>query len=160
MGVELPEDVRESYRTHNGTYRRLSVLKLFGNSYLLPLDSVVYHRRTMIEIGEDTRAFLSPVPTSGPVTSDYWSAGWVPLTTDDECAKLCIDLTPAPRGQSGQVVEWTRDEGNRVMASSWGAWLEALVDGLEAGAYWLCVPYDTTAYVWGVLEPDGWESDA
>src|SRR5207245_1673 len=119
--------------------RRLSVLKLFGRSFLLPLADVVHDRRIMTEIGKDT--FLSPVPTSGPVTSDYWSAGWVPLTTDEECAKLCIDLTPAPGGQSGQVIEWTRDDGNRVMASSWGEWLGALADGLEAGAYRLCLPY-------------------
>jgi cell wall assembly regulator SMI1 len=158
MGLELPEEVRASYRIHDGTYRRGACLKLFGWNYLMPLDSVVRSLATLREIGEHMRDFVRENP-SGPMKADYWNPRWVPLMKDEESNYTCIDLDPAQGGFVGQVIDCTRYEGNRVLAQSWGDWLSGLADGLEAGKYRLCVPYDWLAVVLGASEPDRWEPD-
>ena len=44
----------------------------------------------------------------------------------------CIDLSPGPKGNAGQIIEMWHDEGARpVVAESFRAWMTAFADDLE-----------------------------
>jgi cell wall assembly regulator SMI1 len=164
MGLELPEDIRESYRLHDGS-RRGSYLILFERGFLLQLaadsdsESVVEEWKSMCEIAEQLTAhyredFAGDV--AGPIRKTFWSPRWVPLTCDWESHAVCIDLDPAPGGRAGQVIMRRREADAWVLAPSWGEWLAMYAANLEAGEYRLRVWPDSD-WVAGVLRAS--ESD-
>jgi cell wall assembly regulator SMI1 len=136
-GCRLPADVRESYRIHNGSNR----IWIFQQGFLIPLGgaspepdfSVVGIWTAMLQCAEmmkDERG-----TPKGPISTDWWNRGWIPLTENDCGDYICIDTVPARGGRVGQVIDWWHEQAaTGVLAASWREWLVQLVGKLESGA--------------------------
>ena len=159
MGLQLPADVRESYRTHDGCNKR-DYLILFHGGFLLPLEDVVATCAELREIGQfNSTMGLHGTPV-GPIRADYWNPRWVPLTCDWQSDTVAIDLDPAEGGSVGQVILHSREGETCVLASSWREWLNGYANALEAGEYRLEVVYEWLAVVRKMSDPDDeWESE-
>ena len=136
MGMSLPEDVRESYRLHNGN-RECQGLFIWGGG-LFSLERMVEAWRTCAEYvrsGAFPGVENLPDPT-GPVKKSWWNIKWIPII-DRGADYHVLDMDPAEGGHVGQVVQFFHETGaDRVDAPSWQAYLSGYADGLEQGMYW------------------------
>ncbi|HEY9761422.1 MAG TPA: SMI1/KNR4 family protein [Trichocoleus sp.] len=134
LGVQLPEDVKASFRIHNGQSdheyglmdgRELLSLDRIQDEWLVWKDLLDSHMFEDIE-GD---------PEPG-IRSDWWNAAWIPLTHDGGGNHDCLDLAPAQGGTVGQIISMWHDEAERErLAPSFRAWLTQLANGLESGQY-------------------------
>jgi len=134
LGFDLPEDVRTSYRIHNGGEESdlfpASEAEDMGYS-LIPLEEIVEHweGNWQYNSGYEPDAF----DVDPGVRSVYWDPKWVPLATNGGGDYHCVDLNPDEGGTVGQVIEFLHETNERrLLASSWTAWLRSLADGLES----------------------------
>src|SRR5260370_40674606 len=135
MGIELPDEVRASYRIHNG-----------GALIAEPLDDTFWELLCLEDMVRDWKTYRgfdhglrAPIQPEDKVRPQGWHLHWIPLLEDHnrtgQC--LCLDLAPGPAGQKGQIleVEW-EDPGQRpVIVASFQALLSTFADHLEAGKY-------------------------
>lgn len=137
----LPDDVKESWRIHDGQQPHKSPGAIIGQ----PLDSLAtiksnlcfWRQLDLEEENSDHDSGLGSQCTSTPIDairSSYTSPGWISLGDwDGNC--YGIDLNPEPNGVRGQVINFGRDEENKfVLALSWAHFLEDVADELEAGS--------------------------
>ena len=142
VGMTLPEDVRASYRLHDGQSRDLTLVPPVESGEvgysLLPLSRIAAEWKTwkgLLDGGD----FAGQVggPDAG-IRDDWWNPGWLPLTTNGGGDSHCLDLAPAGGGTSGQVITMFHAEAKRELtARSFGEWLAALADELEQGEWTL-----------------------
>jgi cell wall assembly regulator SMI1 len=145
LGFSLPEDVRESYRLHNGTDETPFPFK---DQEHLTLDQIGQGFEMQREFVLDPHNEV-PQSVEGPIKPVWWSLHRVKLTDDGGGNGLMIDLDPAEGGTVGQVIEHSRDEGPRcVHATSWGALLKRIADDTEAGRY----IYGKKGNTWGLAD--------
>lgn len=133
LDVSFPEDVRASFRLHDGQcggpwllwgceFLSLSRIREEWSAWKDLLDRGAF------------REFQSH--SEGQVATDWWHPRWVPLTHDGAGNHNCLDLNPGPAGQSGQIIQMWHDEPERPrVAASYKVWLAAFADALEAGEY-------------------------
>jgi cell wall assembly regulator SMI1 len=139
LSMQLPEDVKSSYRIHNGqlTYeyglihRReflsLERIKDEWECWKELLDSGTFET----EDGEDIGSESAP-----GICNVWWSAKWIPLTYDGAGNHDCLDLNPAEGGTVGQIISmWHDDAERRIVAPSFRAWLQQYAEGLESGLF-------------------------
>lgn len=152
MGLELPEDVRASYKCHNGTYNQIC---LWGDMALMPItplrnDNKRRHTLRSVSVVEEwglLKRYLEEGvfvgddfvnDPSGPIKICWWNTKWVPLT-DNQCGDYsCLDMDPAEGGKEGQIIDWGHEGGagaTVVLADSFRQWLSDYADNLEAGRY-------------------------
>jgi cell wall assembly regulator SMI1 len=149
LGVPLPADLAASLRVHNGQVegvplvpaeygtRRRRQIATWGE--LAPLDHIV--RSTLQErkymhdgaMAEDAAEY----EYDGPVRRDGdWS--WIVFADPGSGDRLGLDLRPADGGQVGQVLSIVHDPSCLfVLAPSYRAWFETLVQRYESGQYTL-----------------------
>jgi cell wall assembly regulator SMI1 len=145
MGLSLPEDVKESYRLHNGN-RECQGLFTWGGG-LFSLKGMVKqwqmwakHLASGIFKGAE-----DPPQLNGPIKKYWWNLKWVPIIDRGGSCDF-IDMDPAKGGHVGQIVHFFRETGpDRVQAPSWQAYLSDFADGLEEGKLcydddWAVVP--------------------
>ncbi len=148
LGVTLPEDVRTSYRMHDG--QSPDGPGLVDAWEFLSLSRMVEEWRIwkgLLDGGDLAEAKSEP---EEGVADDWWSPKWVPLTYSGSGDHHCLDLAPTPDGEVGQIILMYHDVPTRqVVARSFGAWLEAFADDLEAGRY----VYDEDQY-YGLVNKD------
>lgn len=134
LGVALPEEVKESYRLHDGQAPLAS--PLMGEWQLLSLKNVLRQwdiQQKLLDDGSFDEARGKPV---GPVRPDWYNARWVPIAYNGGGDLYCLDFDPASGGRQGQVVTfWHADDKRERIAESFGALLEAFADDLEQGRY-------------------------
>jgi cell wall assembly regulator SMI1 len=137
MGCRMPEDVHESYRIHNGSNR----IWLFQQGFLMPLGGASAEGEDYTVVGLWT-GMLQCMETmknergtpKGPIKTDWWNQGWIPLTENEGGDYICIDLVPETGGHVGQVIDWWHEQAaTAVLANSWADWLANLATQLEAG---------------------------
>jgi cell wall assembly regulator SMI1 len=134
IGLRLTSEVLESYLLHDGNTGGW----VFADwSYL----SLIEMTRTWqaIEVGLNGGYFSGTdfigCP-QGPIRPDWHHPMRVPVGDNQNGDYIFIDYAPARGGQVGQVIEYTRDNGpTRVLATSFGAWLDRVAGELEAGNY-------------------------
>jgi cell wall assembly regulator SMI1 len=132
MGLRLPDDVRESYKVHNGMG---DLGAFYENQRLNVLDEVVSAWHLMCNLVEAFEEF-TPEPPPGPVKRVWANSKWVPLTESGGGQQVCIDLDPPEGGMLGQAIEFCHETGPiRVLAASWRDFLSQFADDLEAGKY-------------------------
>jgi cell wall assembly regulator SMI1 len=152
LGVPLPADLAASLRVHDGQIpdsvplvpaeyggRRLGRRQIATWGELAPLDQIV--RDTLQEReGMHDGAVLAEVAAAhfefdGPVRRDGdWS--WIVFVNAGSGDRLGLDLRPADGGQVGQVLSIVHDPNQLfVLAPSYRAWFQTLVERYEAGQY-------------------------
>jgi cell wall assembly regulator SMI1 len=137
MGMRLPDDLRESYRRHDGS----NEVWLFDQGFILPLGgedpgnefmSVVGLWDKMREVGHQLEREDTEV--KGPIRDGWWRPGWAPLTEDWSGAFICVDLDPPTQGVIGQVFFFWACY-REFLAVSWAALLEQRAAAFESGRY-------------------------
>lgn len=145
LGILLPDEVKASYRIHNGSNGK----EMIGD----PMQRV-YHLYSSAEIvmdwqvqkswmdeyreDEDISFELNLSVRCCPNRGWWWHPKWLPLLANQKGVRLCLDLAPGPAGQVGQIIALDSDAGDicpPVVAISWQALLAAFADNLEAGDY-------------------------
>ena len=134
LSVALPADYKASCRIHDG---QLDINdNLMDGREFLGLDRVQQEWeiwKGLLETGEIAEFESDPI---GPIRNDWWNTRWIPITSDGAGDYDCLDLAPAQGGDSGQVIDFLHDDGQReVKARSFGSWLAAFVEGCELGTY-------------------------
>ncbi|MCY2965058.1 MAG: SMI1/KNR4 family protein [Planctomycetota bacterium] len=152
IGKSLPDDVRESYRIHDGQNRWIDeddyVPGVFFGLCPRPLhyDEGVewcWRHRTASnpenfdETNPEVRERFQSFP-EGAIRLAWMRPGWIPLYWDSGRSFLGVDLDPGPEGTVGQVIPFGWDFGvgsaqKYVLAPSWAHFLEDVADELEAG---------------------------
>jgi cell wall assembly regulator SMI1 len=133
LNITFPEEVRESYRIHNGTDFDSS---FFENRYLLNLANVIAHWEAMCEFTKQSLFQDSLANPDDKIKRVWWSEKWIPLMDDCNGDYLCLDMDPMPGGDVGQFISFETDLGpQRVLGKSFRDWLSHFADDLEAGEY-------------------------
>jgi cell wall assembly regulator SMI1 len=138
LGVRFPDDVRASYGIHAGQHP-VSVRGFPGlieGYQLLTLPEIMGEWRLWKRLldGGDFEGLLGD--PQGPIRADWWHPAWIPLTHDGSGNHHMLDLSPAPGGTLGQILEfWHDDPTRRVLAPSFAVWLDRFADDLNAGRY-------------------------
>lgn len=136
LGVILPEDVKASYRIHDGQASELSIMMPKGE--FLSLGRIMIDWSILKDVYDRGIFNKSRSKPAAGVKNDWWNPAWIPFTYDGSGNHNCIDLDPDKEGTIGQVIQMWHDDSERpLVASSFTAWLEQLADELEAGEYML-----------------------
>ena len=148
LGVTFPEDVRASYRIHDGQSPEgpgiMDAWEFLSLSRMLDEWRIW---KGLLDGGD--LADAKSEPEEG-VADDWWNPKWVPLTYSGSGDHHCLDLAPMPGGEVGQIVLMYHDIPTRqVVAQSLGEWLKDFADDLEAGRY----VYDEDQY-YGLVNKD------
>jgi cell wall assembly regulator SMI1 len=133
LGLELPEDVKESYRIHNGgksilgweTFDSIEAFDESGYSQLLQEPGWVSKTPQWVQQGKKL-----------PVEPVWRHPSWLDFTTNGAGDTLCIDLSPTAEGTYGQILDWGHETGvTKVLFSSFRELLSVFALHLEAGIY-------------------------
>ena len=140
LDVTLPEEVRASYRWHNGGYR----VQLVTHMRILPVEDIIKIWQMLRELLDDDDWASQPPHyftneivlrsgwQPGPIQPVWWHQGWIPLGMDNAGNLSCLDLAPAPGGAVGQILDWDHECGpSQVLFSSFHQLLRAFADQLE-----------------------------
>ncbi|HEY9779743.1 MAG TPA: SMI1/KNR4 family protein [Leptolyngbyaceae cyanobacterium] len=148
LGVAFPEDVKDSYRIHNGQKSCFDTLDRQQWDYCL-ID--YWHLLSLARI-KDEWGVWKEILDRGGLGDNYmtlengevcecWNPRWIPLTSNFCGDHHCLDLSPSLRGTKGQIIQMWHDIDIRgIVAPSFKAWLETFAEDLEAGHY----AYDST----------------
>ena len=147
-GLKFPNDLRETYRLHNGSDR----IWLFEQGYLMPLtkptnlprrkqalySAIVDSWRAMNEIMN--KGYFPKVTSSGSHSKQikplWWSSCWLPIVANKSGDHVCVDLDPARGGHIGQLLDWWHEQGpTKVLAKGLTDWLTMFVKDLESGKF-------------------------
>lgn len=139
LSIQLPEDVKASYRLHNGQIAY--EYGLFNGCEFLSLERIKNEWQIWKEL-LDSGTFQSAdgqdqgcEPDLG-VANVWWSAKWIPLTYDGSGNHDCLDLAPAEGGKVGQIISmWHDDAARKIIAPSFRDWLQSYAEGLESGKF-------------------------
>ena len=133
LGFGLPEDVKLSYRLHDGSQER-GIFE-FG-SYLMSLHEAFGHWqnwRDVLATGEFSGLVTCP---EGPIKPEVWRREWFPITHSGAGDHHCIDMAPAEGGTLGQVIFVSHEEGPKfVESSSMAEWLSSFATELQDGVF-------------------------
>lgn len=141
LGIVFPEEVKTSYRIHNGSHRQ----SLIGDPEqglweLCSLDEVVsywsmlgkYAAGWKVDLAKDGWLDVHGQPIL--VRAECWNLRWIPLLHSNG-STMCLDLAPTPYGHMGQIIANDPETGTKWVAPSWQALLSTFADDLEAGEY-------------------------
>lgn len=143
VGRGLPPDARASFRAHDGQRGWQREYELFHG---LQFYAVAGTREAWemwsglgVEEDDDLNDFARRHGRSTPknaIRLGYVNPNWIPLADVGGSGHLGVDLDPGPKGLSGQVINFGRDEEyKRVLAWSWGWFLADLAEELECGNF-------------------------
>ena len=140
LGIALPEDVRASYRRHDGGFR----MRLATDIEILPLAGIAAAWQILEELLHDEEwAQQQPYYFSeevlvrsswhpGPIQPVWWSRHWIPFAADQAGNHACLDLAPAAGGAWGQIIDWDHECGPaRVLFPDFAHLLASFDDQLE-----------------------------
>lgn len=123
VGAELPGELRELWRVHDGESGVEPSGGAIGGLLLLGVERSLkewgmWSSLRAETVDADMRALSScseSVPP-GAVQLEYSAAGWLPvLKVSMEANYLGLDLVPGPGGVPGQVINFGRDEDRKVV---------------------------------------------
>ena len=161
LSLSLPDEVKAVWRINNGQNETMLASSLVPGVVCLPtLSFLSTHlviavwrewaelRRTSTDLAELQAAGRSASP--GVVQPLYTHAAWVPLWADPTRAdSIGIDLAPAEKGTSGQVINFGRNEERHfVFAERFERLLEVLLEEVESGAW----PASKLSYGGGTID--------
>lgn len=139
LDVTFPEDVRASYRRHDGGYS----VELVSTMEVLPLGGIAEWWQILEElrhddtwVGQAPYYFTEQVVRSGwqtgPIQPVWWHLRWIPLAADITGNLACLDLAPAAGGTVGQIIDRDHEAGpSRVLFPSFAGLLVAVAEQME-----------------------------
>ncbi|MEO0895713.1 MAG: SMI1/KNR4 family protein [Bacteroidota bacterium] len=131
LETTFPDDLKQFLMEHNGGQVSNG---LIGNWDLLSLDEMVEASFDMDEHVEDGDFGSNQRPESPEVKGMWWNPNWIPFASSTNGHFLCLDMDPAEKGSSGQVIAYFYDSGERpVLANSLKDWFEHTIKALEEG---------------------------
>ena len=87
--------------------------------------------KELLDGGEFKNIESKPQPE---IRKDWWNAAWIPITHDGGGNHQCLDLAPASKGKTGQIITMWHDGPDReLIATSFRGWLGDFEKKLEAG---------------------------
>lgn len=128
IGVTFPAELREMYLANDGDEAEICGVLL--GFHFLSLDELLSEWRSWKELAENAELnapdhFTSTPP--GRIKRRYADAKWIPLCSDSGGNFIGIDLDPDVNGRAGQVINFGRDEHNKVVLEvNLNAFLERL----------------------------------
>jgi cell wall assembly regulator SMI1 len=135
LSCELPGDVKESYRIHDGI--RAGVGPLVAGWRLLSLATIVKEWQALTDASADETLDDDLEELSDPqIKSSWWNPLWIPVASNSSGDFICVDLDPQPIGNSGQVISFLHaDPARKLLARDLKSWLDEFAGDLEAGKY-------------------------
>ena len=139
LGVTLPEELRASYRWHDGGF----TMQLVTPMEILPIARIAELWQILEELlhddewaGQPPYYFTEEVVRSGwqtgPIQPVWWHRRWIPCGADSAGNLCCLDLAPASGGTMGQIIDWDHECGpSRVLFPNFAHLLAALADQVE-----------------------------
>ncbi len=132
LGVQLPDDLRESLARHNGQLDEFP--PLIGGWSLLSCSEIAQEWKIWKDLLARGDLAHESSPSDPRVRSDWWNERWVPFTYSGSGDHHCADCAPADGGAPGQVIVlWHDDAARPLVAPTFTAWLEQIAEGLESG---------------------------
>lgn len=139
LGTILPQDVRASYRRHDGGYS----VELVSEMDVFPLEGIAGCWHIMEELRHDADWVSQPLYYfteeivrsgwhTGSIQPVWWHRRWIPFAIDITGNLSCLDLAPAVGGTMGQIIDWDHEAGpSRVLFPSFERLLAALAEQVE-----------------------------
>jgi cell wall assembly regulator SMI1 len=138
LSVQFPEDIRSSYRIHNGQssydhgfiidgWELLSLERIRDEWTVWKqlLDDGTFQD----EYGQDQGSEAAP-----GICNVWWSPKWIPLTYNGSGDHHCLDLSPAESGTVGQIITmWHDDPIREIVSISFRDWFKQYAQRLESG---------------------------
>ncbi|CQR56554.1 SMI1/KNR4 family protein [Paenibacillus riograndensis] len=119
LGFPLPEEVEELYRIHNGQNHMYGIV--FGLDFL-SLTELCRKWNDWKELidseGPEGLEELGGLCTSAPpgaIQTVYANLRWIPLFYDGSGNAVGVDLDPGEQGSMGQIINFGRDEDNKLV---------------------------------------------
>jgi cell wall assembly regulator SMI1 len=135
LAIQFPEDVKASYRIHNGQQTIYDYGLIPEAQEFLSLERIQAEWAVWKELLNQGQLVGKGEPDPG-IKSDWWNLRWIPLTSDYCGNHYCLDLDPAERGNVGQIITMVHDDSYReLLAPSFRSWLENYAAKLESGEY-------------------------
>jgi cell wall assembly regulator SMI1 len=120
FGVTLPDDVKQSFRLHNGQSCDIYPGAIAGE-WLDPIERVrdsLSIWRSLYEEEQESDSGFGERATSFPpdaIRCEYATPGWIPLLNTQDGNNCGVDLNPGPSGVYGQVINFGRDEDDKYV---------------------------------------------
>ena len=134
LGVELPKDVAESYRVHNGM--RGSMGPLIDGWSLMSLDWIVQDWKTLKKLSDDGTFEGMEGKADVHIKPDWWNPRWIPVASNSSGDFVCVDMDPPRAGHRGQVISFYHAEPRReLLAKDFKSWMNQFAKDLKAGKY-------------------------
>lgn len=108
--------------------------RLFDYYALLPVAAMSREYKVLCSLQAECGFGGSLLGSDAVICNDtHWRPGWIPIL-DADGDKIVLDLDPAPGGTVGQVFAWSNSGSwrQRLLAPSFGTWLEQLAEELVA----------------------------
>lgn len=150
LGVSLPEDVKTSYRIHDGQWaaedkadlQQWKDYGLYNMHQLLSLARMKNNWRVWQDVNENLEPKYKWVTLESGKTIATWSDKFIPLSSDGCGDAYFLDLSALLMGGNvGQIIEYHDCDGLYMTAPSFRAWLETFAADLEAGQYWYDIEF-------------------
>jgi len=134
MSCELPKDVAESYRIHDGM--RAGVGPLIDDWRLLSLAMMVKEWQGLKKVADaGTFADMDAKPDV-QIKPGWWNPRWIPICSNNSGDFLCVDLDPQRTGKSGQIITYLHaDPARKLTAKNLTSLLKQFAADLAAGKY-------------------------
>ncbi len=122
LNIELPDQLREWYRVHDGQNDRLETMPLLRNLTFSPIQKMI---ETWTFLQEEYDPDGEQAENDSAIKPMLWNPAWIPFATNGSGDYVCIDMDPADDGKYGQILYFWHDWNNRsVEAESLNAFIQ------------------------------------
>lgn len=126
LGCALPSGYIECLKIHAGQQGKAKWL--FDGNEFLSLQNVILSWATWNDLLEDGDLEGSTAQSDKGIQAVWWSKGWIPFASNGGGDFLCLDMTPASGGRSGQVIEIFHDfPARKLVAPDFNSWFSNFV---------------------------------
>lgn len=131
LGMVLPEDLKASYRIHNGS-NGCAFMDMWS---LHSLESIVEDWKMFHQNAEGDLWEQWVDNPEGEFRATFWCPGWIPFLHNGAGGYGFIDLVPLSNGQVGQILARYHGDTPDLLATSFQTYMSMFADDLEAGEY-------------------------
>ncbi|WP_322906115.1 SMI1/KNR4 family protein [Paenibacillus campi] len=122
LNVQVPDQLREWYRVHDGQDDRLETMPLLRNLTFSAIDKII---ETWTFLQEEYDSDGAEAENESAIKPVLWNPAWIPIATNGSGDYVCVDTDPAEEGTYGQILYFWHDWNNRsVEAESLNAFIQ------------------------------------